>query len=402
MDREPHRVLFVHHRPQPSGGGAKPCAADRALSDEWEAHVLVPGGAAAELFEAAGATVHRAPVPAFTHTWDVQYRGLRWLVAVRELSRATAHRRALRRLLRELRPALVHLNDSVLLASDRRVHKAGVPVVWHLRRRLRTEDVMPLALDPADDRLGGASRRSRSTKTSLRRSHSEYRSQVIPNLVGWRKGSRSICTSLRDEFASVRGVFAPTEGLAAVSRGAENAGGRSGSGPRRRRRRGDQAVVTLSGWRGRVLEALGVPDEERAFDQRISELNLAGHVTSVPFTVSLGSVYRALDLVVFPNQGAGLGRPVLEAAAYGLPAVASGSPDGGGILEPNRTGVLLRDGTAGELAAALRLLCSDPVLRSVLGSTAQSRVVSLGQVAAEVEEVYAGATGRARSADQPT
>ena len=398
-----HRVLFIHHRPQPSGAAQSLALLIGALSDEWEAHVLVPGGAAAELFKAAGATVHSAPVPAFTHTWDVQYRGLRWLVAVRELLWAPAHRRALRRLLQELRPALVHLNDSVLLASSIVTHKAGVPVIWHLRSSLAN---------------GGRDRRSRWIQRTIDRYGVAAIAidedvaasfplripvHVIPNPVVIEEG-QPLDLHIPDQRVRIGyvGYLRQQKGwpqfLEAlrmlVDDGLPVHGVVVGGAIR--------PSSTFRGWRGRVLEALGVPDEERAFDQRISELNLAGHVTSVPFTVSLGSVYRALDLVVFPNQGAGLGRPVLEAAAYGLPAVASGSPDGGGILEPNRTGVLLRDGTARELAAALRLLCSDPVLRSVLGSTAQSRVVSLRQVAAEVEEVYAGATGRARSADQPT
>ena len=74
------RVLFVHHRPQASGAIRSLALLIAALDERWEAHVLVPAGAAAAVLAEAGATVHTGPVPAFTHTWDVQYRGLRWLV----------------------------------------------------------------------------------------------------------------------------------------------------------------------------------------------------------------------------------------------------------------------------------------------------------------------------------
>ena len=86
--------------------------------------------------------------------------------------------------------------------------------------------------------------------------------------------------------------------------------------------------------RGRLLRRLGIPDEERDLRARVAELDLADRFSFLPFTTNTGPIYRALDLVVFPNQGAGLGRPVLEAAAYGKPVVASGSPDGAGILVP--------------------------------------------------------------------
>ena len=66
----------------------------------------------------------------------------------------------------------------------------------------------------------------------------------------------------------------------------------------------------------------------------------------------------------------GLGRPVLEAATYGKPVVASGSRDGAGILLPGRTGFLLDDATPERIAAALRELIGDPGLRRRLGESA--------------------------------
>ena len=110
------RILFVHHRPQASGAVRSLALLISALDERWEPHVLVPGGEAAAVLANAGATVHMAPVPAFTHTWDVQYSGLRWLVFVREALALPGHARRLRRLLRELDPDVVHLNDSVMLA----------------------------------------------------------------------------------------------------------------------------------------------------------------------------------------------------------------------------------------------------------------------------------------------
>ena len=90
------RVLFVHHRPQASGAVRSLALLIAALDERWEAHVLLPAGPAAAVLADAGATVHTGPVPAFTHTWDVQYRGLRWLVLVREALSVPGHARRLR------------------------------------------------------------------------------------------------------------------------------------------------------------------------------------------------------------------------------------------------------------------------------------------------------------------
>jgi glycosyltransferase involved in cell wall biosynthesis len=90
---------------------------------------------------------------------------------------------------------------------------------------------------------------------------------------------------------------------------------------------------------------------------------------------------------------------VLEAAAYGKPAVASGSPDGAGILLPERTGVLLQRGTPEELAGALRRLIRDGGLRDRLGDAARDHALAhfdVGTNASAVGGVYERVAGGGR------
>ena len=124
----------------------------------------------------------------------------------------------------------------------------------------------------------------------------------------------------------------------------------------------------------------------------MAELGLADRFTFLPFTTEPGAVYRALDIVVFPNQGAGLGRPVLEAAAYGKPVVASGSPDGAGLLLPDETAILLAAATPAALAEAIGRLAADGDLRDRLGARAEQHAqkrFAPDAVARRVEAVYA-------------
>ena len=109
---------------------------------------------------------------------------------------------------------------------------------------------------------------------------------------------------------------------------------------------------------------------ESAIKELVADKGLERHFSFLPFTPETGEIYSALDIVTFPNQGVGLGRPVLEAATYGKPVVASGSADGAGVLLPGKTGLLLDDASPPAIAAALRLLIDDPELRSRLGEAA--------------------------------
>ncbi|HEX6699803.1 MAG TPA: glycosyltransferase family 4 protein, partial [Gaiellaceae bacterium] len=125
------------------------------------------------------------------------------------------------------------------------------------------------------------------------------------------------------------------------------------------------------------------------------------HFSFLPFTAETGEIYSALDVVTFPNQGVGLGRPVLEAATYGKPVVASGSTDGAGVLLPNRTGLLLDDASPSGIAAALRLLIADAGLRRRLGEAAAEHARHRFDPAANaraVEDVYDSLLGVGRAA----
>src|SRR5437868_14274518 len=119
--------------------------------------------------------------------------------------------------------------------------------------------------------------------------------------------------------------------------------------------------------RGRALAAANLlTDEESAIKELVAEKGLDRHFSFLPFTAETGEIYSALDVVTFPNQGVGLGRPVLEAAMHGKPVVASGSRDGAGGLLPGRTGLLLQDTGPDAIATALRLHVQDPELRERL------------------------------------
>jgi glycosyltransferase involved in cell wall biosynthesis len=365
------RVLFVHHRPQASGAARSLALLIGALSDDWEAHVIVPDGPAAALFERSGATVYRGPVPAFTHTWDVQYHGLRWLVALREALWIPGHIRQLRRILRELQPDLVHVNDVVMLVSGAVAARAGYPVVWHLRSSLPH---------------GGRDRRSRwicrildrYSRTAIAIDQDvaatydlRTGTDIVTNPVSASDGPKAdlevpgdaVTVGFLGYLRHQKGWPEFLEALRLLKdRGAAVHGVVVGGAVR--------PAAAFRGLRGRLLERIGVINEEKRFAESLHLLGLEDQMTWLPFTDNIETVLRALDIVVFPNQGAGLGRPVLEAAAFGKVAVVSGSAGGGGVLVQGETGILLSSGDPVTLADALGELAFDREQRLSLGRAA--------------------------------
>jgi glycosyltransferase involved in cell wall biosynthesis len=407
--RERIPILYVHHRPQLGGAPSSLAQLIAQLDPRFEPHVFCPEGPAAELFAAVGATVHTGDVSIFAHAWDSPYEGLRWLVLGREVAALPAHLHQLERLVRSHRFPLVHLNDSPLLAAAWVAHRNGARVVWHLRSALAGEgrDRRSHAIAALMERWGDAA--IAIDRDVAARFPISLPVKIVHNSVGLpeaAEGGKCALGLPEDRVAIgfagfVRRQKGWPELVAAadqlVAEGAPVQFVIMGGGVRP-----PEYFRTV---RGRALQLTRLlTDEESAIKELVAERGLEDRFSFLPFTVETGEIYSALDIVTFPNQGVGLGRPVLEAAAYGKPVVASGSEDGAGLLLPDQTGVLLERGTPTEIASALRSLIADPELRSRLGAAAAAHAQAVfepGANARSVEEVYDSLLGIGREHGEP-
>ncbi|HUG56475.1 MAG TPA: glycosyltransferase family 4 protein [Candidatus Limnocylindrales bacterium] len=378
MAARPVPILYVHHRPELGGAPQSLANLLEALDrDRFEPHVYCPPGPAADLF-AGVAEVHTGPVAGFTHIWASTYRGRRWILFARELARLPAHARAFGRLLEARRFKLVHLNDSPLVAAAWLAHRAGIPVVWHLRSALAN---------------GGRDRRSRALRWTIRNLSSvsiaisdevaetfRLGSLVVPNSVDLARfepgdpGQAKDALGLRRDLPVVTyvGFIYPSKGFEDFIRAASIL-----------RRRGDAAQFLIVGGPvrgaeffetavGRALAMLDLARDYEADAKRLVErLGLEGSVHFVPFTPDTTVLYQASDVVVAPSRGPELSRPVLEAQACGRPVVASGATGGGRIVLPDETGFLVPRRSPDVLAAVLRELIRNERLRLAVGDSAR-------------------------------
>ena len=378
MSAPPRDVLYVHHRPELGGAPQSLRYLIENLDrDRFTPHVYCPPGPAAESFASAGAQIHHGEVAAFTHIWASTYGGRRWLLFARELGRTPRHIASFSRLLRQHNFAIVHLNDSPLIAAAALARRAGIPVVWHLRSALSSEGRL----------------RSRAMRGAIRRFATEtiainddvvrsfgVPATVIPNAVDLDQfeprpaedARRELGLPVNRPIVSYFGFIYPSKGFRDFIEAA-----------RLVRRMGSDALFLVVGGPvrnteffqtrlGRTLELVGlVSDHQREAEQLVEQLDLRDSVQFVPFTQNASRMFQATDIVVAPSRGPELGRPVLEACACGRPVVATGSITGGGILLPDETGVLVPRRSPDALAVALTQLINSPDERARLGSNAR-------------------------------
>jgi glycosyltransferase involved in cell wall biosynthesis len=137
------------------------------------------------------------------------------------------------------------------------------------------------------------------------------------------------------------------------------------------------ASPALAGRLGLVMVGAGegLLDVEPELKQRVREQGIEGRVSFTGRVDNVEDYLRACDLFVFPSLFEALGIALVEAAACGLPAVASGTGGIVDVVEDGGSGLLVPPGNREALAAALQTLAADPERRAVLGRAARERAL---------------------------
>lgn len=95
-----------------------------------------------------------------------------------------------------------------------------------------------------------------------------------------------------------------------------------------------------------------------------------GHVDDMP------GLFRSVDVVVLPSYREGLPKGLIEAAACGLPLVATDVPGCREVVTDGVDGLLVPAKDASALAGAIARLNDDDALRAKLGAAARARVLA--------------------------
>ena len=109
--------------------------------------------------------------------------------------------------------------------------------------------------------------------------------------------------------------------------------------------------------------------------QTINRIKSSEHILfNGEFISDILPFYAAMDIVILPSRREGFGLVLLEAAAMGLPTVATRVTGCVDAVDDNKTGLLFEVDNKYQLAQALLKLVKEPQLRKKLGLKGQKRV----------------------------
>lgn len=130
------------------------------------------------------------------------------------------------------------------------------------------------------------------------------------------------------------------------------------------------------GWKG-VLLLVGDGSDRPALARQAAALSVDSQVRWLGERKDLPELYRASDVVVLTSDGEGLPNVLIEAAAVGVPSVAT---DRGGVSEvvvSGESGYLIAVGDDEAMSQRLLELFADEALRRGMGRAARKRVEAL-------------------------
>lgn len=157
--------------------------------------------------------------------------------------------------------------------------------------------------------------------------------------------------------------------------------------------RGDARLVIVGGSSG----SDGDGEVERAH-QLVDELGLHDRVRFVPPRPHhiLSSYYRAADVVVVPSRSESFGLVALEAAACGVPVVASAVGGLQSLVDHGETGFLVDGRDPRRFAESIGRILDDPLLAASMSVAAAERAThyTWGFAAARLRRLYTDLAAR--------
>jgi glycosyltransferase involved in cell wall biosynthesis len=371
----PTRVLFVNHVARISGAEESLLALVRHLDrDRFDPILACPPGPLAIRAADAGVRTVSLPVTAFRRTRNpltLSTYAVAWVAGTNHL----------RKILRDLKPGIVHSNSpKAHVYAGGVARKAGVAAVWHAR------DLRPLpfpagSLCRSTDRVIAVSEAvadflaanglSRPTVTCIHNGMDaeEWRGRVASRDVGAElgipEGRRILLMAAQfapwkrheDALRAMPDILAGEPAAHLLLVGDD--------------RFGDQPELSDR------LEALA------------AELDIKAHVTFAGHRENVPDLMSAAEVVLIPSDAEPFGRVAIEAMALGKPVVgtrAGGLPE---VVRDGETGLLVVPRFPESLAAACLRVLENSSLARRLGEAGKRRVSECFDIHQTVERVEA-------------
>ncbi len=386
----PLRVLYLH--PAAAFGGASKSLIELfgSLRDaNVSGAVLTPTGTASNAFAKAGLVVYPVKgLSQFDNTRHGHYRGLRWIILLRELFLLPTTLLALWRIRHE-QFDLIHVNEVTLLPLGVLAKKLlRIPMVVHVRSLQCTPNS-----NWRTKWVNGMMSRHAANVVAIDLTVAKTLAQDLPVSIihnGFNiAAGAGDCQRTHCEGMHIRvgfcGVLLPVKGIYELMEAMRIL----------KSRRVEvecwvigENVRELTGFKEWILRQLGLARNVRMdLEVLVEKYGLGKDVRLLGFVRDVRNIYSQLDILCFPSHLDAAGRPVFEAAFYGVPSVVAVENPASDALVHGVTGLAISRPDPELIADAIQRLAEDDEYRTKLGRQARDWAIENFSLEASVRAV---------------
>lgn len=369
------RVLYLH--PAPAFGGASKSLIElfhQLRRAGVQAGVLTPAGSASEAFAQAHMEVFPVRgLSQFDNTRYGHYRRLRWVILLRELYLMPFSLLALWRLRRE-KFDLIHVNEITLLPLGLLAkHWFKLPLVVHVRSLqrgasagLRSRWISRVLRHHVDAVIAIDHTVANGLAIDLPLTVVHNGLNLEPDYIAQ---ARATAVNARPSVAML-GVLIRLKGVYEFLEAARIL-------VKERSRDAEFQIAgenarEVTGLKSAVLKMMGFSEDVRSeLERRIEAYGLQNHVRLLGLVKDVRQLLPDIDILCFPSHLNAAGRPVFEAACFGIPSVVALSNPVADAIVDGVTGLVIPRPDPVLLADALEKLIDDAPYRQTLGRQAK-------------------------------
>ncbi|WP_147270479.1 glycosyltransferase family 4 protein [Halomonas sp. DQ26W] len=307
----------------------------------------------------------------FDNTGYGYYRGIRWLLLLREIAFLLPSFISIRKNLKNKNYDIIHINEVTLIPWAALMRRwADAPIVVHVRS-LQRKETAGLRSRWLKYIMKKHVARIIAIDNSVRRTlPQEFCVNVIHNSMKVdvnKKHSLNTRTRFRVAIVGVllklKGVYEFLEAARILvhDRGLDIEFYVVGENTRE-----------LSGWKASILKRLDLAhDVRRDIEEFVAKNSLQDHIVLMGFIEDVQSIYADLDVLCFPSHLNAAGRPVFEAAFYGVPSIVAVKDPPPDTIIHGETGICIDKPDGRLLADAIERLFNNSDELKILGKNAK-------------------------------
>lgn len=376
----PLRVLYLHFTGAYGGASRSMIEAVSELSPEHVIPMFITQrGSVCSYFSKLGPVIMARGLTQFDNTRYSYYRGFRWLVLGRELAYLPHTIYALIVAKQRFgKVDIIHVNEvtgSIALLLAKIVFRA--PAIIHVRSVARSDErsgrtrVVNYLLRKlaacviAIDRNVAASLPSRLPVTVI---HNSFK---LKSEADTEENARALSglsqTSFKVGFVGnllkVKGIIELIQSAhILIDRGVDVEFVVIGDD-----------VKPSKGIKSYLLNLLGLQQNTRTeIEHLLEKYELRSNVHLLGFTSNIGQIYRSIDVLCFPSHYDAPGRPIFEAAFFGVPSIVAVQNPYEDTLVDGVTGLAILPKSVSEIVSAIEFLINHPEKCRSMGAAAKT------------------------------